>query len=64
MRLTDIMGQLGLSFYPQVGLIIFLVVFGAIVLRVFSPGRKSEFSRGVMLPLESDDTTHLSGKSS
>ena len=34
MRLSDIMGQAGLTMFPEIGLIIFLAVFAAIVWRI------------------------------
>ncbi len=62
MRLSDIMGRLDLSFYPQVALVIFLVVFAAVMLRVFSRSRSHEFNHAASLPLEEDSpraATHI-----
>lgn len=60
MRLSDIMGRLELSAYPQVALVIFLAVFAILGARVFARARKGEFERAASLPLHDDadiDTT-------
>ena len=53
MKLSDIMSAAGLSIYAEVALLIFLGVFLAIALDVFSSARRHEAAR--LLPL-SDDT--------
>lgn len=69
MRLTDIMSRLDLSVYPQIALVMFLIIFAAAMKHVFSRARTEEFRRGSTLPLESDDqlpappTNHYSGSS-
>ncbi|MEA5556249.1 hypothetical protein [Nodularia spumigena] len=45
MSLSDIMGNMDLSVYPQVGLIIFLVVFVGVMTRTFSRARRGEYAR-------------------
>lgn len=45
MSLSDIMGNMDLSVYPQVGLIIFLAVFAGVMARTFSRARRSEYAR-------------------
>ena len=53
MRLTDIMSHMDLSVYPQIGLIIFLIVFAAVVIRVvFS--KRSDTDRLASMPLADD----------
>jgi cbb3-type cytochrome oxidase subunit 3 len=59
MRLSDIMSGLDLSIYPQVALVIFLVVFAAVMLRLFSRTRAREFAHAAALPLEDDSTNSL-----
>lgn len=60
MRLSDIMGHLDLSVYPQVALVLFLIIFAAVMLRVFSRSRYHEFNRAASLPLEDDSTPKIS----
>jgi cbb3-type cytochrome oxidase subunit 3 len=52
MRLTDIMSNAGLSFYAQVALVIFLLVFIAITLRTFAPSRRRELDAASRLPFD------------
>ncbi len=51
MKLSDIMGNSGLALYAEIALVLFLVVFAAIVIRVFT-ARRSEMDRHARLPLE------------
>ena len=57
MRLSDIMGRLDLSFFPQIALVIFLVVFACLMVRAFSRSRIREFDRAASLPLDDGATT-------
>ena len=53
MSLTDIMSHSDLSTYPQVALIIFLIVFASIAARVLLSGRRRDgLSRAANLPLD------------
>ena len=52
MRLSDIMSNMNLSFYPQVALVIFLAVFVAVVVRVFSKSAAKDYEEASKLPLE------------
>ena len=52
MKLSDIMSAAGLSIYAEVALLIFLGVFLAVALDVFSSARRHEAVR--LLPLEDD----------
>lgn len=54
MSLTDIMSSMELSMYPQIALALFLVVFAAIVTRVWSKRRKAEMTAAAHLPLQDD----------
>ena len=56
MRLSDHMSAAGLAFYPIVALVIFLVVFVAVLWRVLSPRHREEFRRAASLPLTPDDS--------
>ena len=54
MRLSDIMSAAGLSFYAQVGLVVFFVTYIAIVIRTFAPSRRREMDEAARLPLDDD----------
>jgi cbb3-type cytochrome oxidase subunit 3 len=60
MRLSDHMSAAGLALYPTVALIIFLVVFVAVLWRVLSPRNRDEFRRAASLPLDDASTAHSS----
>ncbi|MCA9279179.1 MAG: hypothetical protein H6815_14475 [Phycisphaeraceae bacterium] len=57
MRLSDIMGNLDLSFFPQVALIIFLCVFAAVSIRLITKRTRCGYEELANLPLATDDTT-------
>lgn len=53
MSLTDIMSHSDLSAYPQIAMIIFLVVFASIAARIFlSRRRRDVYARAAFMPLE------------
>jgi cbb3-type cytochrome oxidase subunit 3 len=52
MKLSDIMSHAGLSFYAQVALVLFLIVFIAIAIRTYLPSRRQEFDDAARLPLD------------
>lgn len=52
MRLSEIMSGAGLSIFPQVGLVIFLAVFVAVVWRVLRHRSTPESARFESLPLD------------
>ncbi len=55
MRLSELMSNIGsvdLAFYPQVALIIFLVVFVGVVAQVVSRKKSEDYQRAAELPLE------------
>lgn len=62
MSLSDIMGAAGLSSWAEVGLIVSLVTFTAIVAWVFLR-KKSSWEHMRQLPLE-DDTVHTDANGS
>ncbi len=51
MSLSDIMGNMDLSVYPQIGLVIFLAVFGGVVVRIFSRRHAGEWKRHASIPI-------------
>lgn len=57
MSLADIMSNAGLSFYAEVALVLFLVVFLAIVVRLVLPSRRRDLDEASRLPLDDDDST-------
>jgi hypothetical protein len=52
MKLSDVMSAMNLSVYAEVGLILFALAFGLVVLDLLRQGPKLE--RFAQLPLESD----------
>ena len=52
MKLSDVMGNAGLSVYAEVAMVVFLVAFIAIVVRLFWPSRKARLERQRFIPLE------------
>lgn len=61
MKLSDIMGNAGLSMYAQVALVIFLAVFIAVTIRTWAPSRRREMDEAAMLPLN-DELPALRGQ--
>lgn len=59
MRLSDIMGHMGLAFYAEVGLVIFFAVFVAVALRLIFARRElaATYDRARFMPLEDDDAS-------
>ncbi len=58
MKLSDIMGNAGLSMYAQVALILFLAVFIAVIIRTWAPSRRREMQEAAMLPLNDELPAH------
>ncbi len=52
MKLSDIMGNAGLSIYAQVALVLFLAVFIAVTIRTWAPSRRGEMDAAARLPLD------------
>jgi cbb3-type cytochrome oxidase subunit 3 len=52
MRLSELMSNMDLSFYPQVALVIFLAVFTGVVIRLFT--RAKDYEEASRLPLNDD----------
>lgn len=56
MRLSDVIGAMDISAFPQIALVIFLITFGLVCARLFRSGNKEASRQASMLPLD-DDTT-------
>jgi cbb3-type cytochrome oxidase subunit 3 len=54
MKLSDVVGNAGLSTFAEIAMIVFLVAFVAIVVRLFWPSRKDPLERQRFIPLEDD----------
>jgi cbb3-type cytochrome oxidase subunit 3 len=54
MKLSDVVGNAGLAFYTEVALVVFFVVFVAVVVRTWRPSRRRELEAQRLLPLEPD----------
>lgn len=52
MKLSDVVSHSGLAFYAEIALILFFVVFVAVVLRTWRPSERDELEAQRMLPLE------------
>jgi len=60
MRLSDIMGGLDLTIFPQAALVIFLGVFAAVIGRVMRRSRHAELQHAAFLPLDDGPTQQRS----
>ncbi len=60
MRLSDVMGAADLSIYAQVGLVIFMLVFFAVLVRVMWPGRARLDDELVQIPFSEEQTVAMS----
>lgn len=52
MRFSDIIGSLNISTYPQVALIIFIAVFIAVSVRLFTKTTREQYKGAGELPLD------------
>ena len=55
MKLSDIMSNMGLELYPQLALILFLIVFALICARLFLFTPRGELERAARIPLWDDE---------
>ena len=60
MSLTEIMSSAKLSIYPIVGLIFFMIAFGAVMWRVFAKGNKQALDEASRIPLEDAPVNNIS----
>lgn len=54
MKLSDVMGAANLSIYAQVGLVLFLLIFVAVIVRVMWPGRRQLDSELGQIPFSDE----------
>jgi hypothetical protein len=52
MRLSEIMGRLDLTFWPQAALVIFLLVFAAVVVRLYVRSGSKDYEQISRIPIE------------
>ncbi len=56
MKLSDIMSHANLAVYAEVAMVIFMLVFIAIAVRLWLPGRQQALRDAARLPLDDDST--------
>lgn len=56
MKLSDVMSHMELATYPEIAMVIFLVVFAAVAYRLLrlNPGQRAALDRAAQLPLASE----------
>lgn len=54
MKLSDIVSQSGLAPYAEIALLLFFLVFVAVMVRTWRPSRRDELEAQRLLPLEPD----------
>ena len=52
MKLADIMAHAGLAFYPSVALVLFVLVFLAILVWAFRRGNRDRWAAAARMPLD------------
>jgi hypothetical protein len=52
MKLSDVVSAAGLTIYPKIALVLFLLAFAIVVVRILLPGRRAQWARHAALPLE------------
>ncbi len=57
MKLSDIMGYANLAIYAEVAMVLFMLVFLAVAVRLFLPGRQQSLHDAAQLPFNDDPTT-------
>ena len=55
MSLSELMSNMDLTFWPQVALVIFIVIFIGVVIKTFSKSQKVKQEEASRLPLEGDE---------
>lgn len=64
MRLSDVVGHSGLAGYAEVALVLFVIVFAAVLVRTLWPSRRADFDQARQLPFESGDESLRRGEES
>lgn len=64
MRLSDVMGSAGLAIYPEIGLVIFLIVFAAITVRVFARKNRESLKQQASIVLDEEKNGARNGNQS
>ena len=54
MKLSDVVGNSGLSIYAEIALVIFVLAFLAILVWLFRPGATERFRREARMPLDDE----------
>ncbi len=54
MKLSDVVSHAGLSRFAEVGLVLFVLAFLAIIWWVFRPGARARWKADAVLPLDDD----------
>jgi cbb3-type cytochrome oxidase subunit 3 len=57
MSLSELMSNMNLTFWPQVALVIFMVIFVGVVFKTFAKSQQSKHEEASRLPLEGDEPT-------
>ena len=56
MNLSDLMSQMGLHRFAEIGLVLFLLLFAGVLVHTFRRGNRERFERAARLPLHDDET--------
>jgi cbb3-type cytochrome oxidase subunit 3 len=54
--MSDVVGHAGLSMYAEIALVLFLLVFAALVWRIFSPRRRAALEAAGRMALHDEPT--------
>ena len=54
MRLSEIMSQMSLTIYPEIGLVLFLGIFIVAVRQVFAKSKQGDWEQASRLALQND----------
>lgn len=55
MRLSDIMSNMHLTFYPEIALVIFVCIFAAVMVYTWRGGRNGQWDDEGRMPLDKDE---------
>ena len=57
MRLSELMSNMDLSIYPQIGLVMFLLIFTVVVARILNRNNNPIYEQASLIPLTEDVVT-------